>query len=122
MDSKMVKVDKARAVCIPCPSQSHIKALLQFAKLLHSKGFYITFVNTEFNHQRFLKSRSLKFLDGFPDFQFKTILDSLPPSDSNTTQDIDALCESIMENLIGSIFRHAPQTQHYNCFKQSPCQ
>ncbi|XP_059449001.1 7-deoxyloganetin glucosyltransferase-like [Corylus avellana] len=100
MDSKTVKVDKAHAVCIPCPSQSHIKALLQFAKLLHSKGFHITFVNTEFNHRRFLKSRGPKSLDGLPDFQFKTIPDSLPPSNPNATQDADALCESIMENFL----------------------
>lgn len=100
MDSKMVAADKPHAVCIPCPVQSHIKAMLKFAKLLHGKGFHITFVNTEFNHQRFLKSGGPKSLDDLPDFQFKTIPDSLPPSDSNATQDIDALSESIMENFL----------------------
>ncbi|XP_062152315.1 7-deoxyloganetin glucosyltransferase-like isoform X1 [Alnus glutinosa] len=101
MDSKIVEAtDKPHAVCIPCPVQSHIKAMLKFAKLLHCKGFHITFVNTEFNHQRFLKSGGPKSLDGLPDFQFKTIPDGLPPSDSNATQDIDALSESIMENLL----------------------
>jgi hypothetical protein len=48
MDSKMAEADKAHAVCIPFPMQSHIKAMLKFAKLLHAKGFHITFVNTEF--------------------------------------------------------------------------
>ncbi|XP_059449607.1 7-deoxyloganetin glucosyltransferase-like [Corylus avellana] len=91
---------KAHAVCIPFPIQSHIKAMLKFAKLLHGKDFHITFVNTEFNHQRFLKSGGPKSLDGLPDFQFKTIPDSLHPSDSNATQDIDALSESIMENFL----------------------
>jgi hypothetical protein len=100
MDSKTVAADKPHAVCIPSPFQSHIKAMLKFAKLLHAKGFHITFVNTEFNHQRFLKSRGPKSLDGIPDFQFKTMPDSLPPSDSNATQDIYALCESIMENFL----------------------
>ncbi|XP_059449601.1 7-deoxyloganetin glucosyltransferase-like [Corylus avellana] len=100
MDSNMVKADKAHAVCIPCPVQSHIKAMLKFANLLHGKGFHITFVNTEFNHKRFLKSGGLNSLDGLPDFQFETIPDSLPPSDSNATQDIDALCKSIMENFL----------------------
>jgi hypothetical protein len=79
MDSKIVEAtDKPHAVCIPYPMQSHIKAMLKFAKLLHCKGFHITFVNTEFNHQRFLNSRDPKSLDGLPDFQFKTIPDSLP--------------------------------------------
>jgi hypothetical protein len=100
MDSKTVAADKPHAVCIPFPAQSHIKAMLKFAKLLHGKGFYITFVNTEFNHQRFMKSGGLRSLDGLSDFQFKTIPDGLPPSDSNATQDIDALSESIMKNLL----------------------
>ncbi|XP_059452312.1 7-deoxyloganetin glucosyltransferase-like [Corylus avellana] len=100
MDSKIAEADKAHAVCIPFPIQSHIKAMLKFAKLLHGKDFHITFVNTEFNHQRFLKSGGPKSLDGLPDFQFKTIPDSLPPSDSNATQDIDALSESLMENFL----------------------
>ncbi|KAL5776709.1 hypothetical protein ACOSP7_009635 [Xanthoceras sorbifolium] len=51
--------------------------MLQFAKLLHCKGFHIIFVNTEFNHKRFLKSRSgLDSSEGFPDFQFETIPDA----------------------------------------------
>ncbi|XP_062153555.1 7-deoxyloganetin glucosyltransferase-like [Alnus glutinosa] len=101
MDSKIVEAtDKPHAVCIPYPMQSHIKAMLKFAKLLHGKGFHITFVNTEFNHQRFLKSRDPKSLDGLPDFQFKTIPDSLPPSDSNASQDSNALCESVMKNFL----------------------
>jgi len=111
MDSKIVEAtDKPHAVCIPCPVQSHIKAMLKFAKLLHCKGFHITFVNTEFNHQRFLKSRGPKSLDGLPDFQFKTIPDGLPPSDTNATQDVDALSESIMENLLAPFSNNLPVT------------
>ncbi|KAJ4841443.1 hypothetical protein Tsubulata_048655 [Turnera subulata] len=48
---------KPHAVCIPLPYQSHIKSMLKLAKLLHHKGFHITFVNTEFNHRRLLQSR-----------------------------------------------------------------
>ncbi|XP_059452320.1 7-deoxyloganetin glucosyltransferase-like [Corylus avellana] len=100
MDSKIAEAKKAHAVCIPCPVQSHIKAMLKFSKLLHGKGFHITFVNAEFNHQRFLKSRGPNSLDGLPDFQFKTIPDSIPPSDSNATQDVDAVSKSISENFL----------------------
>ena len=40
MDSKIAEAgDKAHAVCIPLPGQSHIKAMLKFAKLLHGKVF-----------------------------------------------------------------------------------
>ncbi|KAK7848436.1 7-deoxyloganetin glucosyltransferase [Quercus suber] len=100
MDSKTQVADKPHAVCIPFPIQSHIKAMLKLSKLLHHEGFHITFVNTEFNHQRFMKSRGPNSLNGLPDFRFKTIPDGLPPSDINATQDIPSLCESIMNNFL----------------------
>ena len=98
MDSKTQVADKPHAVCIPLPIQSHMKAMLKLSKLLLHEGFHITFVNTEFNHQRFMKSRGPNSLDGLPDFRFETIPDGLPPSDINATQDIPSLCESIMNN------------------------
>ncbi|KAH7835029.1 hypothetical protein Vadar_022195 [Vaccinium darrowii] len=68
--------------------------MLKLSKLLHSKGFHITFVNTEFNHKCLLKSRGPHSLDGLPDFRFETIPDGLPPSDPDATQDIPSLCDS----------------------------
>ncbi|KAL6144102.1 hypothetical protein ACLB2K_054797 [Fragaria x ananassa] len=92
--------NKPHVVCIPIPVQSHIKAMLKLAKLLHYKGFHITFVNTEFNHKRFLKSLGPNSLDGLPDFQFNTIPDGLPVSDEDATQDLSLLGESIMKNFL----------------------
>ncbi|KAK9937755.1 hypothetical protein M0R45_014525 [Rubus argutus] len=77
---------KPHAVCIPAPSQSHIKAMLKLAKILHHRGFHITFVNTEFNHKRFLKSREPNSLDGLPDFRFEAIPDGIPESGEDATQ------------------------------------
>ncbi|KAK9085739.1 hypothetical protein Sjap_026150 [Stephania japonica] len=94
---------KPHVVCIPYPAQGHITPMLMLAKLLHYKGFHITFVNTEFNHQRLLNSRGSDALKGFPDFCFKTIPDGLPPSDLNATQDIPALCESIPKNCLSPL-------------------
>ncbi|EHA8588263.1 7-deoxyloganetin glucosyltransferase [Cocos nucifera] len=74
--------------------------MLKLAKLLHSKGFYITFVNTEFNHRRLLKTQGPSALDGLPDFRFATIPDGLPPSDKNATQDIPSLCYSTMTTCL----------------------
>ncbi|KAI5558430.1 hypothetical protein BDE02_17G041500 [Populus trichocarpa] len=86
--------NKPHAVCIPFPAQGHINPMLKLAKLLHFKGFHITFVNTEYNHRRLLKSRGSSSLDGLPEFQFKTIPDGLPPSDiADATQDIPSLCD-----------------------------
>jgi hypothetical protein len=90
---------KPHAVCVPAPFQSHIKAMLKFSKLLHHKGFIVTFVNTEFNHRRFLKSRGLNSLDGFPDFRFR--YEELPLS-----------LRFRYEELLGSFFRLARETQH----------
>ncbi|KAI5339919.1 hypothetical protein L3X38_019193 [Prunus dulcis] len=94
MDSREVAT-KPHAVCIPFPYQSHIKAMFKFAKLLHHRGFHITFVNTEFNHKRFLKSQGPNSLDGLPDFQFEAFPDSLLDSDEDATPDATLLCESI---------------------------
>ncbi|XP_028771818.1 7-deoxyloganetin glucosyltransferase [Neltuma alba] len=86
--------EKPHAVCIPYPAQGHINPMLKLAKLLHFRGFHITFVNTEFNHKRLLKSRGPDSLNGLPSFRFETIPDGLPDSDVDATQDIPALCES----------------------------
>ena len=68
--------------------------MMRLAKLLHSRGFHITFVNTEFNHRRLIRSKGLNYLKGLPDFWFETIPDGLPHSDRDATQDVPALCDS----------------------------
>ncbi|KAF8404618.1 hypothetical protein HHK36_009506 [Tetracentron sinense] len=96
----MAVLEKPHAVCIPYPAQGHINPMLKLAKLLHYRGFHITLVNTEFNHQRLLKSRGPDALNGFPDFQFHTIPDGLPPSDVDATQDIPSLCDSTTKTCL----------------------
>ncbi|CAL5384071.1 unnamed protein product [Camellia sinensis] len=88
------------AVCIPCPAQGHINPMLKLAKLLHHKGFHITFINTEFNHRRLLKSQGRHSISGTPSFRFETIPDGLPSSELDATQDIPALCHSILHNFL----------------------
>ncbi|XP_047321439.1 7-deoxyloganetin glucosyltransferase-like [Impatiens glandulifera] len=83
------------AVVIPYPAQGHIKGMLKMAKLLHHKGFHVTFVNTEFNHRRYLKSRGPRAMDGVPSFRFETIPDGLSPSNVDATQDLLALSQAI---------------------------
>ncbi|CAL5332754.1 unnamed protein product [Camellia sinensis] len=88
------------AVCIPYPAQGHINPLLKLAKLLHHKGFHITFINTEINHRRLHKSQEPHSLSGTSSFRFETIPDGLPPPEANATQDIPALSHSILHNFI----------------------
>ncbi|CAL1382357.1 unnamed protein product [Linum trigynum] len=94
------ELPKPHAVCIAFPAQSHIKATLKLAKLLHNRGFHITFVNTEFNHNRFLNAKGPHALDGLPDFKFATIPDGLPTSNLDSTQDITSLCNSVRHFMI----------------------
>ncbi|KAM4118299.1 hypothetical protein ACB094_02G191300 [Castanea mollissima] len=94
------ETQKPHAVCVPYPSQGHVTPMMRLAKLLHSRGFHITFVNTEFNHRRLIRSKGPDYIKGLPDFQFETIPDGLPPSDSDATQYVPALCDSTRKNCL----------------------
>ncbi|TYI54200.1 hypothetical protein E1A91_D11G059000v1, partial [Gossypium mustelinum] len=83
-----IEAQKPHVVCIPYPSQGHVNPMTQLAKLLHSKGFHITFVNTEFNH-----------IGAW----FEMIPDGLPQSDQDATQDIPALCDSTRKNCLAPL-------------------
>ncbi|CAA7395118.1 unnamed protein product [Spirodela intermedia] len=98
--SSSATAKKHHAVCIPFPTQGHITPMMMLAKILHSRGFHITFVNTEYNHRRLLKSRGPSALHGHPDFRFETIPDGLPTSGIDGTQNVPSLCESIMSNCL----------------------
>ncbi|PWA63862.1 UDP-glucuronosyl/UDP-glucosyltransferase [Artemisia annua] len=89
---------KPHAVCIPHPAQGHINPMLELAKILHAKGFLITFVNTEFSHQRLVRSQGSDTLSSFSSFRFETIPDGLPPPDNkDVTQDVNIVLKSLHE-------------------------
>ncbi|CAL5016660.1 unnamed protein product [Urochloa decumbens] len=92
--------DRPHVVCVPFPAQGHVTPMLKLAKVLHCRGFHVTFVNSEFNHRRLLRSRGAGALDGLPGFRFAAIPDGLPPSDADATQDVPSLCRSTMENCL----------------------
>ena len=93
---------KPHALLTPLPLQGHINPLLRLAKLLHLRGFHITFVHTEYNIKRLLNSRGPKALDGLQDFHFETIPDSLPPTygDGDVTEDAVSLAKSVREKML----------------------
>ncbi|XP_021752435.1 linamarin synthase 2-like [Chenopodium quinoa] len=99
--------NKPHAVCVAFPAQGHLIPMMQLAKLLHSRGFYITFVNTHFNHNRLIKankgsssSDDDEWVSCFPDFKFESMDDGLPPSDRDATQDPPTLCYALRDNCL----------------------
>ncbi|KAJ8539455.1 hypothetical protein K7X08_013707 [Anisodus acutangulus] len=100
MGSISAELKKPHAVCIPYPAQGHINPMLKLAKILSHKGFHITFVNSEYNHRRLLKSLGPDALNGFSSFRFETIPDGLPACDADATQDIPSLCESTTKTCL----------------------
>ncbi|KAL6634617.1 hypothetical protein ACP70R_027288 [Stipagrostis hirtigluma subsp. patula] len=75
------------AVCLPFPAQGHITPMLKLAKILHARGFHVTFVNTEYNHRRLVRARGAAAVAGLPGFRFAAVPDGLPESDADATQD-----------------------------------
>ncbi|KAL0335102.1 UNVERIFIED_CONTAM: 7-deoxyloganetin glucosyltransferase [Sesamum radiatum] len=94
-------IHKPHAVCIPLPAQGHINPMLSLAKLLHSRGFYITFVHTEFNYHKLLDSASLES-SSVEDFQFETVSDGLPPDNLRGILDLPALACSVPVHTLDS--------------------
>ncbi|CAO2039373.1 unnamed protein product [Urochloa humidicola] len=91
---------KPHAVCMPFPAQGHVTPMMKLAKILHGRGFHVTYVNSEYNHRRFLRSRGAPAVAGLRDFRFATIPDGLPESDADVTQDPAALCYSTMTTCL----------------------
>ncbi|KAL3514159.1 hypothetical protein ACH5RR_026876 [Cinchona calisaya] len=90
-----MKRRRPHAILVPTPGQGHINPMMKIAKLLHQRGFHITFVNTQSIHQRLLESQvSLK---GLSTFQFLAIPDGL--SDA-VVVDVPAIVRSMENNLL----------------------
>jgi len=105
MGSSSTTGENAHAVCLPAPAQGHVIPMLDVAKMLHARGFHVTFVNTEYNHARLVRARGEAAVNGVQGFHFATIPDGLPLSDDDVTQDVPLLCKSITETCLGPFRR-----------------
>ncbi|XP_040382025.1 7-deoxyloganetin glucosyltransferase-like [Oryza brachyantha] len=88
---------KPHVLLLPYPAQGHVTPFLKLAKALHARSFHVTFVNTEYNHARLVRTRGPAAVAGAGGLRFETIPDGLPPPPpgaADATQDIWALCEA----------------------------
>lgn len=90
-------------VCVPFPAQGHVNPFMQLAKLFHSRGFFITFVHTEFNHKRLLKSKGPSAVANLEGFRFETIPDGVPPSNPDATQSVTELLYYTKKHSVGPL-------------------
>nr|UYE91529.1 putative glycosyltransferase [Anoectochilus roxburghii] len=97
--------EKPHAVCVPYPAQGHINPMLMLAKFLHAQDFHITFVLTEYNYRRLIRSHGPDAVKGLAGFRFEAIPDGLPFSEDDATQDIPALSKSTTTNCLAPFRR-----------------
>ncbi|KAH9317621.1 hypothetical protein KI387_019390, partial [Taxus chinensis] len=86
--------NRPHAFMLPFPAQGHVKPMMQLSKILSARGYCITFVNTEYIHEKIIISGSTKSM---ADFRYETIPDDLPP-EHGRTQQLDELCKSLENN------------------------
>eukprot|EP00253_Pinus_taeda_P022103 PITA_22103 len=98
--AQSVSVDEQRprhALLFPFPLQGHIKPFMNLAKVLSSRGFYITFVNTEFVQERLAESGGPMIDDSSMNIRFETVPDGLP-AQHGRTHDITDVAKSMEHN------------------------
>ncbi|ERN14710.1 hypothetical protein AMTR_s00038p00226330 [Amborella trichopoda] len=95
------------ALCIPYPAQGHINPMMHLAKLLHARGFYITFVNTESDHERVTIPGGALELKHLEDFN----LESIPYGLHGGTTDPASLLTATMKNFLESFQGFGFETQ-----------
>nr|GMC65927.1 7-deoxyloganetin glucosyltransferase-like [Ipomoea batatas] len=94
-----MEAQRPHAVCIPGPAQGHIGAMLKLAKLLHHKGFHITYVLTQLNYTHIMQARDFRPLNQTPTFRFETIPDGIPERETrNSAIDLAELVLSVSKN------------------------
>lgn len=78
----MATVAKPHVLAVPLPVQGHVKPLMKLCRHISNLGIKVTFVNTEYIHDKILAASSSTTLSHDDDnFVLTSIPDGLPPED-----------------------------------------
>ncbi|CAD6244557.1 unnamed protein product [Miscanthus lutarioriparius] len=89
-----------QAVFFPLPAQGHVTPALHLAKLLHVRGrVSVTFVHSDRNRRRLLRTRGPAALAGAPGFGFASVPDGLPPPCGEDDDDSPQVMVSLLASL-----------------------
>ncbi|KAL0919215.1 hypothetical protein M5K25_011298 [Dendrobium thyrsiflorum] len=103
------------ALILPFPVQGHIIPLMELSYCLMERGFHITFINTEFNHERIFAGvvpDQAKFIDGI---HFVTIPDGLEPEeDRHSFGRLTTSLIKVMPNFLEELMRN--NAVKFTCF------
>ncbi|XWS55595.1 hypothetical protein CRYUN_Cryun09bG0014200 [Craigia yunnanensis] len=118
-----LELQAPHVVFLPFPVQGHVKPMLKLAELLSNAGLQVTFMNTEYVHDRFLPSVDIQaFYRRFPKFQFLSIPDGLPPDHRRSNKrfgdwflSTGAAIKTALRQLLVSLSRKAGRQRHPTC-------
>lgn len=85
------------AIMLPFPAQGHINPMFQLAMRLLDRSFYVTFINTKYDHERILANGRSRDLTALPDLRFVVIPDGLPPEHGRLNDNIIEFAEAMDE-------------------------
>ncbi|XP_059670451.1 UDP-glycosyltransferase 83A1-like [Cornus florida] len=91
---------KPHVLAIPYPAQGHVIPLMELAQWLVTNGFNVTFVNTDFNHERVMKGLSQKNNIG-DEIRLVSIPDGLASWEDRN--DLGKLTEAIFQVMPGKL-------------------
>ncbi|CAN6696053.1 unnamed protein product [Malus baccata var. baccata] len=102
------KTQSTRMVLFPCPYQGHINPMLQLGSFLHSKGFSITVIHTQFNSPN---------PSNHPDFTFFPIQDGLTAEEISSGNAIaillaiNANCKASFRQRLSQVMEQEPENK-----------
>ncbi|KAL5991632.1 hypothetical protein ACLOJK_012541 [Asimina triloba] len=81
MEQSSQRKKAPHVLIFPLPAQGHINCMLKLARLLCLSNFRVTFLNSEYNHERLHRCTDISShaAQNWPGFRFASISDGLPP-------------------------------------------